>query len=260
MKVSYHREFSPALGRDMEYKVYGSAGRPVLVFPTSKGRFFQYEDSGMVAVLEDWIDQGLLRLWTVDGIDEETFFADHGTLAVKIARHEQYFRHVHEILLRIRDESRGPGTESPPILLTGCSMGAFHAANFFFRFPQGLAGVLALSGVYSTRQFFGDDCLGDVFFNSPLHSLPGLTDQVYLQAFRSAWLVFCCGQGAWEDEMLDETRRLQQVLGALGVPAKFDYWGTDVNHDWPWWQKQVRYFLGQWLTPALPPGPGPTKA
>jgi len=248
MRVDYHKEFSPRLGRDMEFKVYGSGGRPVLVFPTSKGRFYQYEDSGMVAVLEDWIDQRRLQIWAVDGIDEETFHAEHPDHQARIARHEQYFAYIRdELLPRIRQESPGHGAGQDGVLLTGCSMGAYHAANFFFRYPQGLAGVLALSGVYSTAQFFGDDLSGDLYFNSPLHSLPGLTDEAYLDAYRAAWLVFCCGQGAWEDEMLDETRRLQKVLDRLGVPAWFDYWGTDVNHDWPWWRRQVRYFLGEWL-------------
>jgi esterase/lipase superfamily enzyme len=29
------------------------------------------------------------------------------------------------------------------------------------------------------------------------------------------------------------------------VPAWFDYWGYDVNHDWPWWRRQLPYFLGK---------------
>ena len=39
MDISYHKAFARTLGRDMEYKRYGHAGRPVVVFPTSQGRF-----------------------------------------------------------------------------------------------------------------------------------------------------------------------------------------------------------------------------
>ena len=46
MDISYHKGFARNLGRDMEYKRYGHAGRPVVVFPTSQGRFYQFEDSG----------------------------------------------------------------------------------------------------------------------------------------------------------------------------------------------------------------------
>jgi len=53
------------------------------------------------------------------------------------------------------------------------------------------------------------------------------------------------GQGAWEDDCLRDTRALDAALAAISVPAWFDYWGHDVNHDWPWWYKQMNYFLGK---------------
>lgn len=58
MRISYHKEYSHHLHRDMEYKVYGHAGKPMLVFPTSLGRFYQYEDSGMIQTLSEFIDAG----------------------------------------------------------------------------------------------------------------------------------------------------------------------------------------------------------
>ena len=48
MKREYHKWSSPALGRDMEMLVFGHAGMPVMVFPSSCGRFFEFEDRGMV--------------------------------------------------------------------------------------------------------------------------------------------------------------------------------------------------------------------
>ena len=51
------------------------------------------------------------------------------------------------------------------------------------------------------------------------------------------------GQGAWEDLLLAGTRRLDEVLRRKGIRAWVDCWGPDVNHDWPWWKKQIRYFL-----------------
>ena len=66
MQVSYHSQDSRHLGRPMEYKVYGHGGRPVVVFPTSNGRFYQYEDSGMIDELRIFIDSGQIQIWTVD--------------------------------------------------------------------------------------------------------------------------------------------------------------------------------------------------
>ena len=43
--------------------------------------------------------------------------------------------------------------------------------------------------------------------------------------------------------MLDSTRQLEALMRDKGIQAWVDYWGPDVNHDWPWWKKQLRYFL-----------------
>ena len=252
MRVSYHQHESRHLGRSMEYKVYGHAGRPLVVFPTSNGRFFQFEDSGMIGTLQGYIDAGRVQVWTLDGIDWESFFADDGDFGRRIERHEAYFRYVHDEffpeLTRAAAEANG-GAEIPP-LLTGCSMGAFHAANFLFRFPWTAGGVIALSGVYSTKYFFGDNLEGAIYFNSPIHYLQGLQDEMILSQLRNLHLIFCCGQGAWEEPMLEETRALEGLLHAKAIPAWVDLWGPDVNHDWPWWQKQMVYFLEKWLAAA----------
>ena len=51
MNREYHRWYSPSLGHDMELLVFGHAGARVIVFPTSMGRFFQWEDFGMIGEL-----------------------------------------------------------------------------------------------------------------------------------------------------------------------------------------------------------------
>lgn len=242
MQVEYHKRFSHHLGRDMEFKTYGHAGRPVLVFPTSNGRFYQYEDSGGVNALADRIEAGELRLWTADGIDGESFFSNGHDLAARIGRHEAYFRYINEELL---PEILAIGERAP--ILSGCSMGAFHASNFLFRFPDRAAGVIALSGVYSTRHFFGSALDGQIYFNSPVNYLAGLPDSDLLDRIRSRRLFFCCGQGAWEEPMIEDTRHLEAVLREKNIPAWVDFWGTDASHDWPWWHKQIAYFFDKWL-------------
>ena len=36
---------------------------------------------------------------------------------------------------------------------------------------------------------------------------------------------------------------LEKVFREKGIEAWCDFWGHDVSHDWPWWFKQMRYFL-----------------
>lgn len=55
MHTEYHKEYSRHLGRDMEFKVYGHGGKPVLVFPCQNGRFFDWEGFGMLDTLQDYL-------------------------------------------------------------------------------------------------------------------------------------------------------------------------------------------------------------
>jgi esterase/lipase superfamily enzyme len=126
---------------------------------------------------------------------------------------------------------------------TGCSMGGYHAANVTFRHPDAFDGLIAISGLYQLRHFIGDAMDEAVYYQSPIHYLPDLDDPWYLERLRAAKLCFVCGQGAWEDEMLEDTRTMERILAAKGIPAFVDIWGHDVNHDWPWWRKMLPYEL-----------------
>jgi esterase/lipase superfamily enzyme len=242
MNVEYHRGWSRSLGQDMELKIYGQGGKPVVVFPCQGGRFYEYEDFGMVEACRPFIESGAVTLFTVDGVDHQSWVNDSIPPAGRVRRHVDYDRYIVEETVSF---IRGLMPRAGGFLATGCSMGAYHAANFFFRHPDVFDGVIALSGLYSTRSFIGDYTDDDVYFNSPLAYLPNLSDPWYLDRYRRSRIVFCVGQGAWEEEMVADTRALQAILAAKEVPAWFDYWGHDVNHDWPWWRRQMPYFLGR---------------
>jgi esterase/lipase superfamily enzyme len=76
-----------------------------------------------------------------------------------------------------------------------------------------------------------------------LRYLPSLEDPWYLDRLRQARIAIVVGRGAWEDDMLADTRALREVLAAKGIPAIVDEWGDDVNHDWPWWRKMLPHYL-----------------
>jgi esterase/lipase superfamily enzyme len=137
-----------------------------------------------------------------------------------------------------------------PIWTTGVSMGAYHAANFLFRFPHSFGGCIALSGIYELSEFLGDYRDEIVYYNSPLLFLPNLEDPYYLDELRRKKIVLAVGQGAWEEPMLTQTRQMAEILRQKEIPAWVDIWGHDVNHDWPWWHRQLPYFLRQMLTPV----------
>ena len=73
MKIEWFKEYSHCLDRDMEFKVYGHAGRPILVFPAQNGRFFDFENFGMVNTVEHYINNGQIQLFCCDSIDPESW-------------------------------------------------------------------------------------------------------------------------------------------------------------------------------------------
>lgn len=240
MNIEFHHWWSESLHQNMELKTYGQRGKPVVVFPTQGGRFYQFEDFGMVAACGAFIAEGQIMLFALDSIDDQSWANWDAHPAQRALRHNAYDRYVLAEVIPFIENF--PGV-SGKCLATGCSMGAYHAANFFFRHPEVFDAVIALSGIYRLNMFIGDYIDENVYFNSPLLYLPNLEDQNYLEQFRRSQIIICAGRGAWEDEMVANTEQLGRVLRSKNVPCWIDLWGEDVNHDWPWWRKQLPYFL-----------------
>lgn len=243
MQIDYHKFYSSQLGREMEFKSYGYAGKPVIVFPSSGGRFFEYEGFGMIEACKDYIESGTIRVYTVDGIDNETWLNKERSVSDIGKHHNAYDAYiVEELIPFVKNHNNYTGG----MLATGCSMGGYHSANFYFRHPDVFDTVIALSGIYDARFFVGEN-LGDfdVYTNSPVDYLKNLQDNHYLNAYRNGNIIIATGQGAWEEDAIKDTRALEEVLASKGVPAWIDYWGQDVNHDWDWWKIQMPYFLSK---------------
>jgi esterase/lipase superfamily enzyme len=200
---------------------------------------------GMVAAIAPFINSGRIKLFCVDSIDAHSWYDFSVPPAERNARHEQYDRYITaEVVPFVRSHCNDDHLR---IMTNGCSMGAFHAVNFFLRHPDLFAGTIALSGLYRLeRHEFGNaaDNLAAVYFNSPVSYLPGLSDPWYLDQYRKSTIIICTGQGPWEEEAIQDTRALDHIFQDKGIGAWIDYWGYDVNHDWPWWYKQMNYFLG----------------
>ena len=242
MNIEYHKWWSPNLGHDMELNVYGHYGKPMLVFPAQGGRFYEFEDFGMIEACRWFIESGKIKVFTVDSVDNQSWANWGAHPAERARRHEDYDRYiVQEVAPFIRGHC---GESDQKILTTGCSMGGYHAGNFFFRHPDVFDGMICLSGLFQLHMFVGDYSDDNVYFNSPLYFLPNLDDAWYLDQYCRSHIIVCVGQGAWEEPMLADARTLQRILEAKSVPAWIDFWGHDVNHDWPWWRQQLPYFLG----------------
>ncbi len=247
MNVQYLKQYSPALNRDMECKVYGHAGRPVLFIPCQNGRFFDFENFRMTDTWAPWIDAGKVMVFAIDTIDEETWSKPWEDPRRRIERHEQWIRYITDEMvpfMRWMVNAYNHWEGYPGIIAFGCSLGAMHAANLFFRRPDLFDGLLALSGLYHADYGFGGYMDDLVYNNSPIHYLQNMPkDHPYISLYNQKRMAICVGQGAWEHETLESTGRLAGILYDKGIRAWVDFWGKDCSHDWYWWYKQVAYFL-----------------
>ncbi len=243
MNIRYFKEYSQNLGREMEFKLYGSSGKLCFAFPPQDGRFFDFENFGMVNTLSPWIESGRLALICPDSIDNETWSYEGGDPHERILLHEHWFRYITEELVpRVKALTGSTGKA----IVTGCSMGGVHSGNFFFRRPDLFDVIVSLSGLFDASYFFHSYMEPLVYDNSPVHFLQGMPeDHPYMTLYRQSRIILCVGQGAWEDELLAGTRHMDQILRQKSIPAWVDYWGNDVSHDWCWWQKQLPYFFSR---------------
>ena len=248
MEIRYFKHYSTQLGCDMEFKAYGHAGKPVMFIPTEGGRFYDFEDFRMLDHWTQWIEEGRCTVYAIDSIDGETYLSQQEAPG-RIRRHEQWYNYIiYELVPYIRMLSLERNGYDQGIMTFGCSMGAMHAANLFFRRPDLFNGVFAISGLYDSQWAFGDYMDDLLYQNCPVNYLANMpSDHHYIDMYNHRKMVIVVGQGAWEDDLKASTGRLQEVLRNKGIHAQVDFWGHDVNHDWPWWFKMVEYYAPQFL-------------
>lgn len=239
MHIEAITQYSHYLNKEMHLMVYGHGGVPFLGFPTQNSMCRNYEDFGMIDQLRDYLDGGRIQLFVVDTVDVESWSNEGGDNGWRAERQEQYFHYiVDEVVPLIRSRN-----DALPAV-TGFSMGANHAAITFLRRPDLFRGVVALSGVYDSDYFFHGFMNPTLYESSPERFLPSLSaDHPYIDLYNQKKLIFCVGQGAWEEDGVRTLKHLERVFKEKGINAWCDFWGYDVNHDWPWWFKQMRYFL-----------------
>jgi len=247
MKTAYYKKYSYYLDRDLEFKVYGTAGKPVLAFSSQDGHFYDFEDQGMIACIQDYIEAKRIQVFCCDSNDINSWSSKNWDNRKRIEAQEQYFRYITDELCpsiyAISKEANG-GIPCSAILTTGCSLGGTHALNFLLRRPDLFSGCIALSGAYNARFFFPDYWDDLTCANSPVDYIDGMPyGHPYVEQYRHKDIILCCGRGAWEVPMQDDAERMHQLFDYKNIPAWVDFWGNDVSHDWIWWRRELPYYM-----------------
>ena len=236
MRREYHNWYSHRLGRSMELLVYGEGGMPVLVFPTSRARFYEYEDSGMVQALSGKIDARQLQLFCVDSVDAESWYNRGIHPHDRVMRHVAYESYLlHEVMPMIRGVN-GSGE----ICATGCSFGGYHSVNFALRHPDLVRVCIAMSGAFDLKPFMDGYYDQDFYFNNPVDYISNVRDQWFRDRYQTMKLILAVGD---HDICLGENFRLAEALGRQGIPHWLDVWTGGERHDWPLWQRMAQKFF-----------------
>ena len=234
--------YSSCLQREMPLRICGHGGKPILYIPCQDGHAWDFENFHMADTLAPWIESGKCFVCSVNTVDAESWSDQAGDPRRRILRHEAWVMYlVQEVapFLRYRAGQSGNNTG---IMTFGCSLGASHALNLYLRFPDVFDRCLALSGIYHASYFFGNYMDETVYMNSPADYMANLApDHPFIEKLNRGKAVVCTGQGAWEEPW--SPRAMDRRFRELGIHIWVDYWGFDVNHDWPWWYKQAVYFL-----------------
>ena len=236
MNREYHKWFSPQLGREMELLVFGHAGMPMIVFPTSMGRFFDYENRKMIDAVGGKYENGELQAFCVDSVDAESWYNRSVHPSQRAARHVQYDQYlVDEVVPFVRARNA-----SQELTVTGCSFGGYHSVNFALRHPDIATHCVSMGGAFDIHQFLDGYFDQNCYFNCPPDFLPNLTDEWFLDRYRRMKIVLATGE---TDMCLGENRRLAAIMAAKGLPHWLDVWGDGTGHDWPWWEQMARKFF-----------------
>jgi esterase/lipase superfamily enzyme len=222
---------------------HGHWGRPVLVFPSEQGGAQDFESNGMLAVVADLVEAGRVKFYCVDSFDAASWSNRDIPVEERARSHEQYESWIRDgVLPWIYEDCGGP----LEVATFGCSLGAFHAANFALKRADLFPLALCFSGNYDPGSWhaWGERGMA-AYFNNPIDYVGHLNGE-HLDWLRGrVRLVLVCGQGAWEDSTgaLPSTRQLAGLLASKGIPHELDLWGHDVPHDWPSWRAQLAHHL-----------------
>ncbi|MGH7524987.1 MAG: alpha/beta hydrolase-fold protein [Gemmatimonadales bacterium] len=116
----------------MDILIFGHAGSRVLVFPTSRGSFHEWEDRHMPDVVGDQLERGALQLYCVASVDDASWYDETIPIHERAEWQSRYDSYLKDEVLPFMAGRNA----SPFLITTGASFGGYHALNFALRHPD----------------------------------------------------------------------------------------------------------------------------
>jgi esterase/lipase superfamily enzyme len=223
----------------MPVAVYGHYGFVLLMVPTAAADYLEYERFGLMDAIRPYIEGGMLKVYSVNSINNESWMNKGAHPKHKTWIHNQFNHYIFEEVIPFIRNTSGQNT---PIYISGASFGALHSMNLFLKRPDLLNGVIAMSGVYDLTEYTNGYYDDDVYFNSPQHYMPNLSDHNVLEQIRrSNHIHIFSGSGPYEDP--NASRSFATILYSKGITYELDIWGSEWPHDWNTWRVMLPHYL-----------------
>ena len=235
-QVEYTDYYSHILGRKINIQITGHYGHPIIMFPTSQGSLTQNSDFHLNSSIDYWVDQGKVKLFNLETLDKDNFYADWMSPHDKIRNYEKYVQFLIQEYIPFIQKTH----HVHRVAVAGCSFGAYHATNFAFRYPDVVSHLIAMSGAFSIRNFmhgYSDDL---VYFNCPEEFMIHDTNW----KFKHMHIVLSTSD---EDVCLDKNIRMSKILGSKGINHWYDE-AKWIKHDWPLWRMVFPKFIGAFFS------------
>ncbi len=231
--------FSPALQKEMPIATYGHYGFALLLVPTAAADYLEYERFQMMESLAPVIESGKVKVFSVNSMNNESWMNKEMLGEHKAIRHNQFNEYIYNEVIPFIKNSTSWDT---PIIVSGASFGALHSMNLFLKRPDLVNGVIAMSGVYNLMEYTNGFYDEQVYYNSPCHYMPNMTDHYILEKIRSSHHIhILTGSGAYEAP--DAAREMAGILYNKGINYELSVWGEEWKHDWPTWRAMLPMFL-----------------
>jgi len=215
--------------------VFGHAGYPVILFPTSLGRYYQNKDFGLIDSVAGFVNAGRFKIYCPDGIDEQSWYNKSIHPADRARTHMAYERIIlHEVVPRVTHE-----TGHSRVVMAGASFGGYHAVNFSFRHPDVAGYCISLSGSFDIRSLVDGHYDDNIYFNNPVDYLPNLNDAWFLDNLRRMGIVLGTGD---RDVCRERNLHLSHLLDQKGIPHFLDD-RQNCGHDWNYWREMFPHYL-----------------
>jgi esterase/lipase superfamily enzyme len=233
MNEEYKKWYSYNLNHDFEMLVFGHDGYPLILFPTSMGRYYEGKDFKMIESIRWFIDEGRIKVYCVDSIDALSWYNKSIHPEERVKNHICYDKLILEEVCGMARQETG----HRKVMVAGCSFGGFHAINFAFRHPWLVSHVFSMSGAFDMRAqlegFYNDD----VYFNNPVDFVPNDNNP-------ELWNMRVVLGTSDRDICRADNERLSDILGEKGIGHWLDM-RHNADHDWPIWREMLPQYLSE---------------